>query len=191
MCFFYLLLAFKCQVSQEEASRYGSERSVPVTPVHDPVIVAWLSGLSKAAALRCSKELRRRIEQLLLQNGGEITLGRAEEELQTALNNQVLSSFSITRSSAGTAHAIIRLTAKQACHFLEEPSLQMAALQSDYVELSKEVMELGLDFQNEEQFRRRFDDLLVKREEVKAAAERRFQKKKSRVLARFTLFYLV
>ena len=39
-----------------------------------------------------SKELRRRIEQLLLQNGGEITLGRAEEELQTALNNQAVCS---------------------------------------------------------------------------------------------------
>ena len=55
---------------------------------------------------------------------------------------------------------------------MEEPSLQMAALQSDYLDLSKEVMELGLDFQNEEKFRRRFDDLLVKREEVKTAAER-------------------
>jgi len=118
-------------------------------------------------------ELRRKIEKLLVNSGGEITLGKAEEHLQTTLGSQVLGSFSLSPPPDGNpSNTVIRLTAKQACALLEEPSLQMAALEESYFALGEEVMQLGLDFENEEAFRHVFDDLLAKREEVRMAAER-------------------
>jgi len=137
---------------------------------------SWESRLGSAASPEVFDpvmELRRKIEKLLVSSGGELTLGKAEEHLRTTLRPQVLSSFSLAPSLDGNpSNTMIRLTAKQACALLEEPSLQMAALEDSYFALGEEVMQLGLDFENEDAFRNLFDDLLAKREEVRMAAER-------------------
>ncbi|CAE7530276.1 DEGS1 [Symbiodinium sp. CCMP2456] len=116
---------------------------------------------------------QRKIEKMLAGAGGELRLGTVEQLLNTQLHKQALTGFAISPSADGDRlKDLVRLTAKQACHLLEGPSLQMAYLEDRYFALGDAVLQAGLDFDNEEKFRNTFEDFLAKREELRMAAQR-------------------
>ncbi|CAE8627604.1 unnamed protein product [Polarella glacialis] len=124
---------------------------------------------AEAEGPRSAEDLMRdEITQVLVASGGECRLSSLETQLGLSMPPEVHDSFIIDMEGDAIA-----LTGKQMCKLLEAPSFNVAAIEESFFDLGEEVLRAGLDFGAEDRFRELFDDLLAKREEVRAAVLRR------------------